>query len=81
MSKKGLHEYRIKSNPCEGIAANLWEEMRVLPDLLGDGTLGGRAHPSDRDYQVAATLMQWLGSPVGQAFVNNLVEKFAKAKP
>lgn len=76
--KKGLHEYRIKSNPHEAIAAKMWSEERVLPDILGDGTYGGRAVPSDRDLEVAATLMQWLGSPVGRSYLRNLVDAFKK---
>lgn len=77
MSKRGLHEYRIASNPHEGIAAELWAKERVLPDILGDGTYGGRVIPSDRDQEVAATLMQWLGSPVGRSFVRELIDAFA----
>lgn len=77
MKVKGLHEYRLKSNPHEAIAAELWIQERVLPDILGDGTYGGRVHPSDRDFEVAATLMQWLGSPVGRSFLRTLNEAFA----
>jgi hypothetical protein len=73
-SHKGLHEYRIASNPCEGIAAKLWAANEAaLCDILGDGTYNGRAVPSDRDYEVAATVMQWLGSPVGRNFLVQLV--------
>lgn len=81
MKGKRLHEYRIESNPCEGIAARLWAQYEhVLGDVLGDGTYGGRVTPSERDYQVAATLMQWLGSPVGRNFVVSLVNEINKVK-
>lgn len=76
-NRKGLHEYRFKDNPHEQIASELWAKRNVLPDLLGDGSYGGRVHPTDREYQVAATLVQWLGSPVGRSFVRELQEAFA----
>jgi hypothetical protein len=78
---KGLHLYRLESNPCERVTAKLWADNEsVLCDILGDGTYGGRIVPSDRDYQVAATLMQWLGSPVGRNFVVQLVKGINKVQ-
>lgn len=78
MSKQGLHEYRFKQNPHEQIAAELWKRDRhVLADLLGDGTFGGRHHPEDREHQIAVTMMQWLGSPVGRTWLRELNDAFA----
>lgn len=75
---RGLHEYRFKDNPHEQIAAELWRRDRhILADLLGDGTFGGRHHVEDREHQIAATLMQWLGSPVGRSWLRELNEAFA----
>ena len=37
---------------------------------MGDGA--SRAEVSDRDELVAATLIQWLGSPVGQTFLKEV---------
>lgn len=74
---KGLHEYRFKDNPHEKIAAELWAKQRVLPYLLADDPGAHPAPtPSDRDATVAATLMQWLGSPVGRCFFRDLAEAF-----
>jgi len=68
---KGLHPYRHKQNPHERVASAVWaKNLSVLEYLLGDGEYP--THPSDRDYLVAATLMQWLGSPVGQGYLGDL---------
>lgn len=73
----GLHEYRFKSNPHERVAAEHWERQKeTLCHLLGDGTSVGRVTPSDREYEVAATLMQWLGSPVGRSWLAVLNRMF-----
>lgn len=75
---KGLHTYRHKSNPRERIATEIWaKNLRVLPYLLGDGTHA--EDPTDRDWMIAGTLMQWLGSPVGQGFLSELRAAWAKA--
>lgn len=75
----GLHTYRFGSNPVEKKAADLWQQYNDMPnggDDLLDWLLGNGSKPahdvSDRDRQVAATLMQWLGSPVGQGFIEEL---------
>ena len=34
---------------------------------------------SDRDREVAATVIQWLGSPIGNNFLRELLERFNKA--
>lgn len=43
----------------------------VLAYLLGDGHRPGEV--SERDRLVAATVVQWLGSPVGQAFLSRVL--------
>lgn len=83
----GKHTHRFASNPKEASAAKLWNEFNRRPNggadtldyLMGDG-----AEPSyavtDRDRMVAATLMQWLGSPVGQGYLEQLRERWKEAK-
>ena len=45
----------------------------ILAYLLNDGSQDHRpVEPSERDHAVAATVIQWLGSPVGQGFLNEL---------
>jgi hypothetical protein len=81
MSRKkvhhGLHTYRFKDNPEEKAFALAWQKEQVRPlatpllvMLLGNGC--EPAVVSDRDHEVAATVIQWLGSPVGQAFLQGL---------
>lgn len=69
----GLKTHRFEDNPEERLFATLWADftangrpLEYLPDL------SGRSPPppcSDRDHEVAATVIQWLGSPVGQSFL------------
>jgi len=74
MKNKGLHAYRFGNNPEERRFAAEWErqnrECLTLEYLLGDDN--SRAEPTDRERQVAATVVQWLGSPVGQCFLRDL---------
>lgn len=75
---KGLHEYRFKSNPEEKRFAEAWRDQNKHGDNLAyllderKDTMGRPPTPSDRDYVVAATVVQWLGSPVGQGFLRDL---------
>jgi hypothetical protein len=75
---KGLHPHRFRDNPSERAFADAWaksnEYGHTLAYLLHVGDQGGARppEPSDRDHVVAATVMQWLGSPVGQAFLRDL---------
>ena len=65
----GLNTRRFASNPVERQVAELWsarEGKGQLKKLLHD------MEPSDRERAVAATVIQWLGSPVGQGFVRAL---------
>lgn len=68
---RGLHTHRFKDNPEEKRFAQEWARQgNTLAYLLGNGVTP--AEPSDRDAQVAATIIQWLGSPVGQCFLRDL---------
>jgi hypothetical protein len=79
---KGLHEYRFKDNPEEKRFAKAWEKQNVPLGTGGSSTLayllntGENQHhppePSERDYVVSATVIQWLGSPVGQQWLEEL---------
>lgn len=75
---KGLHTHRFKDNPEEFNFAEAWEKQNKfgnnLAYLLDDRHVqqGYPPTPSDRDYVVAATVIQWLGSPVGQNFLRDL---------
>lgn len=79
LKNKGLHTHRFKGNPEERRFAEAWEEQNrhclTLPYLLDpEHGCGIRRppDPSDRDREVAATVVQWLGSPVGRSFLRDL---------
>jgi len=70
----GLHANRLAKNalnPREVAFADQWEEENAVGDilswLLGDGVK--KATPSERDREVAATVIQWLGSNIGLSFI------------
>lgn len=73
MNNKGLHHYRTTDplNKLEKQLAESWEaennQWQLLEYLLGNGN--ERAIISDRDIEVAATVIQWLGSDVGLNFL------------
>ena len=76
MSKhKGLHTHRLRQNPEEERFAKAWEAQndpgRQLEYLLLR-TDGKPALVTERDEVVSATVIQWLGSPVGQGFLRQL---------
>ena len=94
MLNKGLHQYRFKTDIAERIFAEEWEKKNTSeyfsdskPFLNGRGTLDyllaednndPRGEVSDRDREVAATVIQWLGSNVGMSFLNEVKEKLKK---
>lgn len=73
---RGLHEHRFEDNPEEQRFAEAWANKnhngRHLADLLTCIPVRQPPAPSERDEQVAATVIQWLGSPVGQGFLRDL---------
>lgn len=75
---KGLHLHRFKDNPEEKRFAEAWQQIceqgDTLAYLLHVGDQGGfrPPQPSERDQTVAATVIQWLGSPVGQSWLEGL---------
>jgi hypothetical protein len=78
----GLHTYRFSSNPEEERFAEAWAAQNTDQGFGGSNTLawllgvadqwGRPVDPTDREHSVAATVVQWLGSPVGQCFLRDL---------
>ena len=73
---KGLHEHRLKDNDQELVFSKLWAKWNrdgrtTLAYLLDTRPTQTERppDPTDRDAVVAATFAQWLGSPVGQCFL------------
>jgi hypothetical protein len=77
---EGLHTYRFAQNPTELAATESWAKQHLaegygtLEYLLGDGATP--VVPSERDWLVAGTVIQWLGSPIGRGFLQELRQKF-----
>lgn len=75
--------HRYADNPMELAYAEAWQRENdsdgsgrrdtLLAMLLGDGQTP--SEPSEADWIIANRLIQWLGSPVGQHFVRDVLEK------
>jgi len=83
MKNKGLHQHRFNQNPLEKKFAAAWEKENTLNSVgnnLLDYLLAKDNRPDQqcevrpRDRVVAATVIQWLGSPVGQYFLKDLLK-------
>ena len=80
MRNKGINTHRFRNNPTEKLFAKKWDEINTSPsgkDCILEFILATDAnHPkgetSDRDREVAASVIQWLGSPVGQIFIRTV---------
>ncbi len=78
MLNKGRSQYRFKQNPEEKLFAEEWERENsdggkgILDYLLADDPNLPRGEVTERDREVAATIIQWLGSPVGQGFLEDV---------
>jgi hypothetical protein len=73
---RGLHTHRFKDNPEEKRFADAWSAHnaagKTLAYLLTIGDQRFPGAPTDGEERVAATVIQWLGSPVGQGFLRDL---------
>lgn len=77
---QGLHPNRYGGNPLERKFAAAWAEINndnrgvsTLAYLLCTGDQHDVKPPSDRDRQVACTVIQWLGSVVGERWVRDVL--------
>lgn len=84
MKNVGLRHYRLKDNPLEKKFAEAWELENERGDLLDHlmdiREMQGGSPPEAAEIPrtVAATVIQWLGSPVGQGFLSNLGFTFSE---
>lgn len=83
MKNKSNNQHRFKQNPSEKKIANAWEEINtdvygkldgkgILDYLLAEKINKPNGEVTDRDRMVAATVIQWLGSPVGRNFLTQV---------
>lgn len=68
------NEHRFKDNPREKEFHDAWlktgRDNKTLAYLLGNGV--NKVEPSQKEISTSVRVMQWLGSPVGQAFLKDL---------
>lgn len=81
IKNRGLCSYRYErdkygTNDTEYEAARLWDEYAENAEyFLADSVQNPGQGVSDRDRAVAATVIQWLGSPVGRGLLDQLYKK------
>lgn len=71
----GIHTHRLSENPMEAAFAKKWRENCERGQLEQILRCGDIVSVSERDETVAATVIQWLGSPVGQSFVKAVMKE------
>lgn len=80
---RGLWEHRLKDplNYAEKIYADAWQKQRTI-SVMNNGKHhldyllhAGEAYSTEREHEIAATLIQWLGTEVGQEFVQKCQRK------
>lgn len=76
---EGLSTHRFEGNPEERRFAEAWQRyndqgntLDWLLDPKHSARTGYPPHAEDRERVVAATVVQWLGSPVGRGFLRDL---------
>ncbi len=67
---KSLNESRLPREPLERKFLSKWRQQ--APGTLGYLLYGYNHAVTQREAEVAATIIQWLGSPVGQSFLNEV---------
>jgi hypothetical protein len=78
IQNRGVSTWRYKREPEELRFAKAWDHQctvgRTLDHLLDQREVrtGHPPYANDRDVTVAATVIQWLGSNVGQSFLADL---------
>ena len=80
LKHEGLWKDRTKrdaGNPAEATAAKAWKDQNdVCETLLWLLDPDGKSPPTQRDATVAATVIQWIASPVGRSFLcEDLINK------
>jgi len=80
---QGLNAHRYEREPLEKAFALAWQDRNTGPmgrvrtnlDYLLDRDNRGEPNPplTERDWLVANTVIQWLGSHVGQGFIREVL--------
>ena len=89
---KGFSAHRYNREPLEKLFAECWQEENTqlavrnctLDHLLQKMVTNGDIYYAERQtkeiHKIPATLIQWLGSSVGQGFLRTVIEKAMKQK-
>lgn len=79
----GINAQRFDREPLEKLFAEEWDKRNTtehgrtptLPYLLDPFNQHCPGEVFDEEYQKAAAIIQWLGSPVGQGFIEDVIQK------
>jgi hypothetical protein len=77
-----INKRRLNSNPLEQAFVDAWGKIndndKLLKCLL-DRTHSNQGNhvPTDVEREVAVTVIQWLGTLVGQGFLRDVEERYA----
>lgn len=79
----GINAQRFSREPLEKLFAEEWDKENknehgrrpTLPYLLDPLNQHNPLEPTDEEYRLAATIIQWLGSAVGQGFIEDVIQK------
>lgn len=85
---QGYSSHRYKKEPLEKLFAQCWQEMNnhkigkcVLDYLAQPNIMDQYVSKAElTDYKFASTIIQWLGSPVGQYFLSQVIKKSMEQK-
>lgn len=72
---RGRNLHRLKDNPCERAFAEAFSAMvhrdpSIIAHICGQEFVENKTRETD-----CASIIQWLGSPVGQYFIIGVLEK------
>jgi len=77
MKNCGYHQNRFKDNPEEELFALAWDNLNrtyhndTIDYLMSDDN-NTPTQATQKEREVAATVIQWLGSPCGKFFLEEL---------
>ena len=84
MNHKGINQHRLLDHPLEKAYAEAWDKINeqydILAYIISESHDNTKCYPTEREKEVAATIIQWLGSPVGRNFVKGVLEEYAKVQ-
>lgn len=75
---KSINAFRLTNNPLEQDFVTAWEEANKDNQLLQyildrSGNNRGDYCPTEIEQETAMTIIQWLGTLVGQAFLRDVI--------